>query len=178
MADRDKPTWRERDRAKDRGEAVRAPGDGGAAPRVATATARYRRQLDALFDRGEVPAHLKDKLPAPEPDGDPAARERVRWTRAVRTAASGPALVSALDALRAATGGVPEDLELVLRFLEHPSDTVLAEALARVESALDNALPLPKAARKLWVTRLEGVAVTSFDPRVQARASALAARMR
>lgn len=178
MADGEKPSWRERDRAKDRNEAVRGPREGRPSPRVATATAQYKRQLDALFDRGEVPAHLRDKLPAPEAPSDPAARERVRLTRAVRTGASGPTLVSALDALRAATGSVPEDLELVLRFLEHPSDAVLQEALARVEHALDEGLPFPKTARKTWVTRLEGVAVTSFDPRVQSRAAALAARMK
>jgi len=178
VADGEKPSWRERDRAKDRGEAVRAPHEGRGSARIATATAQYKRQLDALFDRGEIPPHLKDKLPAPEAPVDPAARERVRLTRAVRGAASGAALISALDALRSTLGAVPEDLELVLRFLEHPSDAVLREALARVEHVLDAGLPFPKAARKTWVTRLEGVAVSSFDPRVQSRAAALAARMK
>ena len=133
MSEREKPTWRERDRKKDTSAHRRdesAPR--GAPARVATATAQYKRQLDALFDRGEVPDHLKDKLPAPDATGgDPESKERVRLTRAVRQAPSGPELVKALDALREKLGAVPEDLELVLRFLEHPKDAVLAEALGR-----------------------------------------------
>ncbi len=180
MSEREKPSWRERDRKKD-GSAHRrdeaAPR--GAPARVATATAQYKRQLDALFDRGEVPEHLKDKLPAPEAaGGDPEAKERVRLTRAVRQAPSGPELVKALDALREKLGAVPEDLELVLRFLEHPKDAVLAEALTHIEHAVEMGNPLPKTAKKTFVTRLDGIAVTSFDPRVQARAAALVSKLR
>lgn len=186
MADeREKPSWRERDRKKDQSAHRRdesAPR--GAPARVATATAQYKRQLDALFSRGEVPEHLKDKLPAPAAaDGDPegpgaASKERVRLTRAVRQAPSGPELIKALDALRENLGAVPEDLELVLRYLEHPRDAVLAEALTHVEKAVELGNPLPKTARKTFVERLKGISLTSFDPRVQARAEALVSRLR
>ena len=180
VSEREKPTWRERDRKKDTSAHRRdesAPR--GAPARVATATAQYKRQLDALFDRGEVPDHLKDKLPAPDAaGGDPESKERVRLTRAVRQAPSGPELVKALDALREKLGAVPEDLELVLRFLEHPKDAVLAEALGHIEHAVALGNPLPKTSRKTFVTRLDGITVTSFDPRVQARAAALVAKLR
>lgn len=181
--EREKPSWRERDRQKDgsahRGE---APAPRGAPARVATATAQYKRQLDALFERGEVPAHLKDKLPAaeagtPEPSDSPS-KERVRLTRAVRQAPSGPELIRALDALRENLGAVPEALELVLRYLEHPRDAILAEALGHVEKAVDLGIPLPKTVRKTFLERLKGVALTSFDPRVQARAETLVSRLR
>lgn len=146
-----------------------------AAPRTTTASAQYKRQLHALFDKGEVPESLKDKLAALESE-NPDAKARVKLTRAARSAPSGPELVKALDALRAELGAVPEDLELVLRYLEHPSDIVLSEALTHLEKAVELGTPLPK--KKVFVTRLEGLQVTSFDPRVQARAQALAARLR
>lgn len=184
MADeREKPSWRERDRKKDAGAHRETPAPRGAPARVATATAQYKRQLDALFERGEVPAHLKDKLPAPEAasadaTADSPSKERVRLTRAVRQAPSGPELIRALDALRESLGAVPEDLELVLRYLEHPRDAILAEALTHIEKAVELGNPLPKTARKTFLERLKGVALTSFDPRVQARAETLVSRLR
>lgn len=184
MTDREKPSWRERDRRKDRSaHRPDEPAPRGAPARVATATAQYKRQLEAVFSGGELPAHLKDKLAQAEgapaaTEGETPAKARVRLVRAVQKAASGPDLVKALDALRAHDGAVPDDLELVVRFLEHPADAVLAEALTHLERAVELATPLPKASRKTLVARLEGVAVTSFDPRVQGRAATLAQRLK
>ncbi len=185
MTEREKPSWRELDRKRDQSAHRRdESGPRGSAPRVATATAQYKRQLDALFDRGIVPDALKDKLPAPAESAEAAdttaetseSKARVKLVRAVRAAASGPELVKAIDALRASPGGLPEDPELLLRVLEHPSDAVLAETLTRLESHVDQGLPLPKAKR--FVERLKGVEVSSFDPRVQSRAAALAKKVR
>jgi hypothetical protein len=156
-----------------------SPRPAGAPARVATATAQYKRQLDALFDRGEVPDHLKDKLPAPDAaGGDPESKERVRLTRAVRHGGERAgtregARRAAREARRRARGpgarasvpGAPEGRRA-------------AEALSHIEHAVALGNPLPKTSRKTFVTRLDGITVTSFDPRVQARAAALVAKLR
>lgn len=184
MSDREKPSWRELDRRRDRSAHARAPaeaGGGSGAPRVATATAQYKRQLDALFERGEVPTSLQARLDALPAAADAlagapsASKVRVQLVRAVRTAASGPALVKALDALLATPEGLPDDAELLLRALEHPSDAALGQALAPLEAQVAEGRLPPKPAR--FVERLKGVALSSFDPRIQARAAALAAAL-
>jgi tRNA-2-methylthio-N6-dimethylallyladenosine synthase len=59
-----------------------------------------------------------------------------------------------------------------------PAAAVLAEALTHIEHAVALGNPLPKTSKKTFVTRLDGITVTSFDPRVQARAAALVTQLR
>lgn len=97
--------------------------------------------------------------------------------RDVLEADSGPDLVRALDALRAQVGGVPDNLYLLLRFLEHPDDAVLLEALRQVERVATAGL-VPSSMRRTLVTRIDGIAASSFDPRVQALAERLVLALR
>ncbi len=170
----DKPSWRDKDRKRDQSAHRREerPGGGGRTPRIDSATATYKRQLDAFFDKGVVPDHLKDKLP-PGTQGE-GPSERTVLLRAVRTAESGKALVQAIDALHAKFG-LPDEMEVLLRVLEHPKDAVLRDALDRIESYVDSGQLVPK--KKNFVQRLKGLEFSSFDPRVQAKAVALAAKL-
>jgi GNAT superfamily N-acetyltransferase len=95
----------------------------------------------------------------------------------VLEADSGPDLVRALDTLRVQSGSVPDNLYLVLRYLEHPDNVVLLEALGRVEHAVA-AKSVPASMRRGLITRLDGIVVSSFDPRVQSRAERLVAALR
>lgn len=174
----DRPSWRDIDRKKDRSRHRQDERPAGPKPRVESATKAYRRQLDRLFAEGGLPEHLKDRLPAPEAEeAAPAGKgsDRLKRVRAVRQAPSGPELVKAIDALRK-DYGLPDDLEILLRVLEHPSDAVLLEALALIEQHVEMGDPLPH--RKTFVERLKGLELTSFDPRVQRKAATLAARLR
>jgi len=172
----DRKSWREIDRQRD-GSAHRREErkGGGRAPRVESATASYKRTLDAFFDKGVVPDHLKDKLPDPDESQDPEAVERVKLIRAVRAAESGPPLVKAIDALRERFG-LPDDLEILLRVLEHPEDPVLFEALGLIAPHVEAAERLPS--KRRFVERLKGLELTSFDPRVQRKAATLVAKLR
>lgn len=169
----EKKSWRDKDRAKDKSAHRRdEPGAGrGRTPRVETATAAYKRTLDAFFDKGVVPGHLKDKLPAGETGGP---SERTLLVRAIRDAPSGRKLNAAVDALREKYG-LPEEMEILLRVLEHPQDPVLFEALQLIEAHVESGKQVPKKAN--FVQRLRGLEFSSFDPRVQRKAVSLATRL-
>ena len=169
MADR--KSWRDIDRGRDKSN-HRAGEKRGPAPRVESATASYKRKLDAFFDEGVVPEHLKDKLPPGESEG-PSARQKL--LREIRSSKGGKALERAIDKLRAEFE-LPDDMDVLLRVLEHTKDTVLLDAINRIEAHLDTGMPLPRKA--VFIERLKGLEYTSFDPRVQSKAMSLVGRLR
>ncbi len=170
MADR--PSWRDIDRKKDQSDHRKAEGKGrGRAPRVESATAAYKRKLDAFFDEGVVPEHLKEKLGGNVPKG-PTGRQKV--IREIRGAKDRKALEKAVDKLMAEYG-MPDDMEILLRVLEHSKDPILLEALTKIEAYVDSGQVLPR--KGVFLERLKGLEFSSFDPRVQAKAVRLAGRL-
>ncbi|MFN3202377.1 MAG: hypothetical protein ACE366_28520 [Bradymonadia bacterium] len=139
----------------------------GREPRVTTATKDYKRSLDAFFDRGVVPEHLKERMAEAGLDGEASPDPRTKALRAVRAAESGPKLIKAIDALRK-EHGLPDDMEILLRVLEHPKDEVLREALDLIEPYVELGNPLPK--KRQFIQKLKGLEFSSFDPRVQRKA--------
>jgi len=171
MADR--PSWRDLDRKRDQSAHRRDERPGrGRSPRVESATAAYKRKLDAFFDQGVVPEHLKDKLPAGADEG-PGPRQVL--LRDIRDAKTARALEKAVDTLRR-DFGLPDDMEILLRVLEHSKDPVLLEALELIEAYIESGQQVPRKQR--FVQRLKGLEFSSFDPRVQRKAVALASRLR
>ncbi|MGB0647213.1 MAG: hypothetical protein ACPGQS_08550, partial [Bradymonadia bacterium] len=156
---RDKKEYRD-DRPKGRG------------PKLETATAQYKQKLDAFFDRGVVPEHLKGKLPTGDGEGP---SERQQLLRKVRDAKESRGLMKALDKL-IEKYGLPDDPEIWLRALEHTSDKVLMEVLTQLEAYLDSGRVLKRTA--VFIQRLQGLEFVSFDPRVQSKAIRLAARLK
>ncbi len=169
----DPPSWRDRDRKKDRSAHRQEESrPRGPAPRVESATAAYKRQLDAVFSGGALPAHLKEKL-GEAPVGE--AGERQKKLRAVLTAATPGELVAALNAFLAEYE-LPDDLDFIEKALAHPKDTVLLAALAKLDAHLAAGKAVPRKA--LLRARLEEVEVSSFHDKVQQQAAALANRLR
>ena len=169
----DKPSWRDRDRKKDQSYHRQGESAGGRKPpRLETATANYKRQLDAFFDRGVVPDSLKGKLPAGTDEGP---SERQALLREIRESKGGKKLEKAIDTL-IETFGLPDEPEVWLRALEHSKDSVLRITLDKIEEYIGTGIPLPRKQR--FVERLKGLEFTSFDPRVQSKAVALASALR
>ena len=169
----DKPSWRDRDRRKEKSYYSQGePSRGHKPARVETATANYKRQLDAFFDRGVVPDSLKGKLPTGTDDGP---SERQSLLRDIRESKGGKKLEKAIDALIDAYG-LPDEPEVWLRALEHSKDAVLRMTLDKIEEYIDTGVPLPRKQR--FVERLKGLEFTSFDPRVQSKAVSLVTALR
>ena len=129
----DKKSWRELDRGRDKKE-YRDERPKGKGPKLETATAQYKQKLDAFFDRGVVPEHLKGKLPTGDGEGP---SERQQLLRKIRDAKESRGLMKALDKL-IEKYDLPEDPEIWLRALEHTSDKVLMEVLVQLEAYLDS----------------------------------------
>ncbi len=126
----------------------------GSAPRLGSATAAYKRELNKLFNQGTT--------------------GRQKAVREIRDATSHTTLVKALD-IFIKEYDVPDDMELLLRFLDHPSDPLLAKVLVVIETFIDTGKILPKKA--LYIQKLKGLEFSSFDPRVQSKAIRLAGRL-
>jgi hypothetical protein len=171
----DDRSWRDKDRGRDRSdhrrEEHRGPGKGRPA-RVESATAAYKRSLNAYFDRGVVPDSIKDKLGPGSTEGSP----RQKALRAIRDAGSQRALEKAVDDLFNEFGLPDDDMDILLRVLEHSKDPVLKAALDKVEAFVESGLPVPRKAR--FISRLKGIEVSSFDPFVQGQAGRLARAIR
>ena len=168
----DRKSWREKDRAKDRSSHRRDERPRGPSPRVDSATAQYKRSLDAFFDKGVVPDSLKGKLPDGHSMGP---SERQTLLREIRESKGGKALEKAIDTFLKEYD-LPEDPEVWLRVLEHTKDSVLLRIVTRVGEYVESGQLLPRKA--LFIERLKGLEFTSFDPRVQSRSIALVARLR
>ena len=80
------------------------------APRVESATAAYKRQLNAFFDKGVVPDSIKGKLQGEAPE----ATGRQKALRAIREASSQAKLVKAIDAFMK-DYEVPDDMDICIR---------------------------------------------------------------
>lgn len=166
-------TWREKDRGRDRSahrrdERGSSRGKGRA---TQSATAAYKRQLDKFFDKGEVPAHLKDRLGDAPTTG---AGERQVLMRAVFAADAGKPLVKALDAFLA-RHALPDDPKLLLLALDHPKDAVILQALTQLEAYAETGQAIPR--KPVLKAKLEELEFSSFDPRVQRKAASLANRI-
>lgn len=163
---RDK-SWREKDRGRDRSRHRQTERRGGR--NTASATAAYKRQLDKFFDKGELPAHLKERLGDAPATG---AGERQVLMRAVFAAAAGRPLTKALDAFLA-DHDMPDDPKFLLLALDHPKDPIVREALTRMTAYVQTGQAVPR--KTLLVSKLEELEISSFDPQVQRGAAALAA---
>ncbi|MGK0362893.1 MAG: hypothetical protein ACI9U2_005215 [Bradymonadia bacterium] len=166
-------TWREKDRGRD-GSAhrreERSPGRPSARA-TESATAAYKRQLNKFFDKGEVPEHLKARLAEAPGTG---AGERQLLMRAVFAADAGKPLVKALDAFLA-KHPLPDDPKFLLLALDHPKDAVILEALTQLDAFVETGKAVPR--KPVLKAKLEELEYSSFDPRVQRKAIALASRI-
>ena len=132
---------------------------------------QYKQTLNAFFDRGVVPEHLKGKL---GDSGTGEQSERQKLLRKIRDASTNAALKKSLDTFLKSYD-LPEDPEIWLRALEHPEDRVLGVVLDALEGYLDKGQILKRKA--VFVQRLKGLEFVSFDPRVQQREARLAGRL-
>lgn len=128
-----KKSWREIDRGRDQTKHRRVdrPGTDPYAHRRNTS---YKAELNRFFDKGVASDRIKDQIAKAGSGADPKAEaedpERIKLVRKVRSAETFDEFVQALDALRA-SGGLPNDVEVLVRALEHPEEEVIRDAMTR-----------------------------------------------
>lgn len=160
--DRERRSWRDIDRMRD------GSGGGSRKPRPepteqATGYSRYKSELDRLFDAGKASghvAHVMRKATESAPGVGAEASARAELVRRCRTAETHAELVAATDELLE-TGNLPDEVELLLRVVDHPREAVVADALQRIERLIRRK-PLKRKAA--FVQRLYGLEQTAEDP--------------
>jgi len=175
--DRPKKSWREIDAQRDRAGGERRPAAPpgerpfGGGKRGEARGKTYRAQLDRLFESGGIGKLLDEKERARQ--GGTGEESRPKRLAAV-LAAVGPAdITRAIDAYLKQDGW-PEDLEFLSAALEHRSDAIVREALARLAPALAAGKPRRSATLAGRLRTLEELA---DDPEVLRQAAALRARL-
>ena len=169
----DRPSWKEIDRARDGSSGRRKkkkPQDKGL-PQHSTRYDKYKRDLDRLFDQGLAGELLKkvgkeDELEE-EPKKEPKrsknpetvrrrnneriprnpnkSANRLRLIRAVVDASDSESLIASLDDLVEAFG-LPDDLEVLMRVLEHPSEDLILQSLTKIAELREGAKRIPRRA--------------------------------
>lgn len=172
--ERDRPSWRDLDARRNQSAHTRDEGGPrGRAPRVESATATYRRQLDAFFDRGVVPEGLKSRLPKGEAT-EPSGRQKL--VRQIRDAQDLQVLGRAIDALLKEYGMPEADPELWLQMLQHSDEGVLSQLVTTIEQYVQSGQQLPRKPR--FASGLRAIEARCLDTDLQERARRLAMRLR
>jgi hypothetical protein len=172
--DRKKKSWREVDAAKDRGRGRRV--ERGSEPTVHRTNKAYKAELDRFFDKGVASDRIKELMAqSGAPPTDKAeSPERVKLMRRVRTAVTFDDFVKAVDELRAHEGGLPGDIEVLIRTLEHPDAEAVHEALRKLgEMAKRMSMPQLKSA----TIRLDSLETATEDAETRALIKELRAKL-
>lgn len=128
-------SWKDIDRGRDGSGGSRRDGRRNEPELKGPGYSKYKADLDRLFDLGMAQGHVghvmaKAQGDAPGEEGEVGGRAAL--VRACRLAEDHASLVVAVDALLE-TGGLPDDLELMLRVCDHPDEAVATDALERIE---------------------------------------------
>ena len=128
--DRDKKSWRERDRQND-SSSHRKEGGKKSSDEKKT-DAKYKRDLDALFDGGDVPERFKSMIGDLAPDADSPEgvwRERIKELKAIESFRD---FAKALTQFQKEGNAYPDDEDFLIRCLDHPSEKILAAVVAHI----------------------------------------------
>ncbi len=96
---------------------------------------KYKADLDRLFDLGRARGKVGEIVSRAQGEAPGTAGEgsvRAELLRECRNTESSSELFSAVDELLKA-GGLPDDVELLLRLCDHPNEDVATDALERIE---------------------------------------------
>lgn len=160
--ERERKSWRDADRNKDRSYHADKVVQYETSGRQAAATKEYRAALEALFQKKPEAAEKIEKImPAVtiprvvEPVVDTGATKRQDMLRKITVAQSSKAISDAVDAFLAAGHTLPDDQEVFLQVLEHRDEERVREALAALDRMLMGQLPKRKPVLVQRLKRLE-----------------------
>jgi len=135
--DRPKRSWKEIDSRRDGSGSGGGGGGRRDDERKGPGYSKYKSDLDRLFDLGLARGHVGHVLSKAQeaggaiPEGG-EGNDRAELIRKCRLAESSEDLFAAVDEL-VVTGGLPNDLDLMLRVCDHPSEEIAVDALERIE---------------------------------------------
>lgn len=133
MATDRKKSWREIDQQRDKSRHRDDAKKGGAKGREKEASASYKNDLDALFTSGgKVPERFQKLMGDLEPE---EGSEEAEWRAAVaelRGVEGFREFAAAVTKFRRAGNRLPDDEDLLIKILDHPSERIVADTLAHI----------------------------------------------
>lgn len=163
-------------------------------PQHSTRYDKYKRDLDRLFDQGMAGELLKKTGKEDEPEDEPKkelkkepkrsknpetirrrnneriprnpakSASRLKLIREVVDASDSASLVASLDAL-VESFGLPDDLEVLMRVLEHPDENLMLQAVGRIAELRTGAKRIPRRASSKERLRSIGQTASSGELR-------------
>ncbi len=175
--DKPKRSWREIDALRDKSSqreqtAPRGDRPFGGGKRGEARQKTYRSQLDRLFDAGGI-GKLVAQTEKQGAAASPGEDSRLKRLAAVRDAVGAGEITRAIDTYLKAFPW-PDELEFLSAALEHRDQEVVAEALARLQTALAAGKPRRSAT---LAGRLRALEELSTEAEIRSRAAALRAKL-
>jgi len=165
---RQKRSWREIDKMRDRGGPTRRDQRDRDSFERSTGYTKYKTNLERLFSGGApLPEHLRGKGGEPNEEGDEERKKlfAIEDPKAFYAAAT--------DYLK--KNDMPADPRLLDRLLGHPDEDTVDKALSRLEEMHKaGTLKAPPALRN----RLASVEIETGDPKIRRRAAELRKALR
>ncbi|MBN1946251.1 MAG: hypothetical protein JW797_11285 [Bradymonadales bacterium] len=158
-----KRTWREIDQAKDKSYHRREERPGTVPEKGSRSNKAYKAELDRFFNAGQASLRIKTLMKETTKDLPLTAEEspeRIKLVRKVRSAETFDEFVTAVNELRGQFG-LPRDVDILSRVLEHPNQQVVRESLKLLKE-LANRLSLLQL-RAIEV-RLDALELSTDDP--------------
>jgi hypothetical protein len=171
--ERERPSWRELDRRKDKSQHVDRADPykkNVRGQRVDSSSKSYRSALDKLFDGGELPdrfqrlAKARDTLAT----GDGSPRQAV--LKRLRNAVGQSDVVDAVKELLELDGELPREPDALLSALQHPDESIQRQAISLLKELVAER-PLKRA--DLLRQRLRRIEDLAEDPETAKVASEL-----
>jgi hypothetical protein len=170
-----KKSWREIDAGRDK-SAHRRVEKPGTTPYEKRTNKSYKAELDRFFDHGVASTRIKGLMnqagTAPAA-GEAENPERVKLLRKIRQAATFDSFVEAVNTLRR-DHGIPRDVDVLSRMLEHPDEEAIQEALAAL---LEIAPRFNMMQVKALKSRLTALETASQNPQTLEQVAQLKAKL-
>ena len=174
--DRPKRSWREIDKARDRGGSARQRQDERAQQRMERSPVyeQYKAKVSKMLSGGDLPDLVREKL---DPSGSLKARDALlRQIKKVATEDRkqwAERVAEYVDKFE-----MPEDAYLLVDWLDHPRDRVVEKSLGALEALAGTGALAGAKCPKSADQRLRSLEMMGTDPALQAKAKALRERLR
>jgi len=144
MSDEDRPrkSWREIDKARDGSSHRKERPDASMLTRRSSGRSQksYRAALDRLFDSGKIADLVEKKDPTEGKHTDTEGESRLKMLKKIRDATDRDDVTRTTDAYLKQYG-LPEDMEVLPRLLEHRDPEIQLQAMTRIDELLETQRP-------------------------------------
>lgn len=168
--EKERPSWREIDRRRDRSRHVRRDDEYYVKKKVrTTGQAQYKAALEAFFEGEKLPQKFISAMKIELKDDNKGGNERQKLVQKIIGASTSQELVELYSEF-IKKWELPDDIDMLSSLLRHPDEKVVKECLERLRKIASKRIIKKKASLE---NRLKQLETLSDDPQIQALAKEL-----